>query len=80
MKLKALTLSIKVAPVAGSWTICTWEWYIQWWSETVTAPTPTHSLQEWPKGLNSGTETNSYPARGVWGAQTPTLEGQTTGY
>lgn len=43
MKLKTPTLSIKVPPVAGSWTICTWEQYIQYRSEAVTAPAPTHT-------------------------------------
>lgn len=46
MKLKTPTLSIKVPPVAGSWMICTWEQYIQYQSEAVTAPPATHSLQE----------------------------------
>lgn len=39
MKLKTPTLSIKVPPVAGSWTICTWEQHIQYQSDAVTAPT-----------------------------------------
>lgn len=46
MKLKIPTLSIKVPPVAGSWTICTWEQYIQYRSEVASAPASTHNLQE----------------------------------
>ena len=68
MKLKTLTLSIKVPPVAGSWTTCTWEQHIQHGSEWVTAAALTHSPWECPR--DSAT-TSSHPTRGVRRCSTP---------